>query len=84
MGKTLYLNFEEVNDLQTRIMVFVSWWVKTEKTPIPQKKIVEEMTRQGVIECTTINALNSLLKKGYIRRAHTISSKRTYVQCRFI
>lgn len=81
-NKTVYLNFGEVNELQTNIMKFVDVWAHENKTPIPLKLIIETMHKAGVIPATTIKALNSLLRKGYIRRAVTISNKTYFVQLR--
>lgn len=63
-------------------MQFVDWWVHNQKTPIPLKAIIEEMKRQEVKSFTAVNAINSLLRKGYIRRAYTISNKTYFVQLR--
>ena len=82
--KSMYVNIDEINDLQTEIMVFISKWVRENKVPIPQKKIIEEMKVNGVKEFTTVWSINALLKKGYIRRAYTISNKTSYVQLRTV
>ena len=82
MPKDDYTNLYEVNELQTKIMEFIDKWVHEEKTPVPQKEIIIEMKRQGVKDFTAVNAINSLLKKGYIRRAVVISNKSYYVQLR--
>lgn len=82
MGKTVYVSISDINNLQSDIMKFVDTWVHEKKTPIPLKEIVLNMTDNGVKNFTTIKALNSLLKKGYIRRAVTISNKSSFVQLR--
>ena len=82
MTKTTYDSLSEVNELQTNIMKFVDVWVHTKKTPIPLKEIIAEMMRQGTKNFTTVKAINALLKKGYIRRAVTISNKTYFVQLR--
>lgn len=51
-------------------MIFVKDWANTQKTPVPQKEIIKIMTQQGVKSFTALNAINALLKKGYIRRAY--------------
>jgi len=79
---TVYVNLSDINKLQTDIMDYIDWWVRSEKSPVPQKKIVEKMTTNGIKDFTTVNALNSLLKKGYIRRAYIISNSTYYVQLR--
>jgi hypothetical protein len=79
---TKYIDFYEVNELQTKIMEFIDKWTHTEKTPISQHKIIEQMKITGIKDFTTLNAINSLLRKGYIRRAVMISNKSYYVQLR--
>lgn len=84
MGKTIYVSLSEVNEPQIKIMRFVTYWVHEKKTPIPLKEIVENMKQQGVERPTTIYSIKILLKKGYIRRAFTISNKSSYVQLKTI
>lgn len=82
--KTLYTNLYDITEIQQTIVKFISYWVSTEKTPIPQKEIIEEMKRRGRKVSTVVNALNGLLKLGYIRRGEIISNKTFYVQLRKI
>lgn len=63
-------------------MIIIDKWARENKTPIGQKEIITNMEKQGVKSYTTINAINSLLKKGYIRRAIITSNKSFYVQLR--
>lgn len=84
MPKTEYTNLYDITDLQQKIVRFITYWVMTEKTPIPQKEIIDEMKRKGRNSSTVVNALNGLLKLGYIRRAVIISNKTFYVQLRKI
>lgn len=63
-------------------MLFVDRWVREKKTPVPHREIIGEMKKQKVHDFTTVNAINALLRKGYIRRACTISNKTFYVQLR--
>ena len=79
---TVYISVVEINKLQTDIMKYVDVWVHTEKGPIPQRQIILKMKSDGVLECTTVNALNALLRKGYLRRAYTISNRTFYVALR--
>lgn len=67
MDNTIYV-FDEINELQTNIMVFVDNWVRTKKTPVPHKEILNTMKLQGTKEPTTWNAISVLLRKGYLRR----------------
>lgn len=82
MTKAIYISIDDVNELQTNIMLYVDWWVHIKKTPIPQREIIIEMKNKGVKDFTCVNALNSLLKKGYIRKSYAISARTTYVQLR--
>ena len=85
MPDAIYIDYFEtdtVNKLQTDIMKFVDDWARNQKTPIPQKEIISKMRSDGVKDCTTVNALNSLLKKRFIRRAYMITNKTFYVQLR--
>lgn len=82
MMSTYYANFSEINKLQTDIMKFVGIWVREKKTPVPRKEIIKNLQENGVNMPTTRSALYSLLRKGYIREAVTISNKTTYVQLR--
>lgn len=76
------INLKPINKLQQDIMKFVDHWARTEKTPIPYSEIMKYMKAKGVKSYTIINALNVLLKKGYIRRAVIISNRTFYVQLR--
>lgn len=82
MTQTVYKDFSEVNKLQTDIMVFIDNWVREKKTPVPQKEIIISLVKVGNKDFTVSNALHSLLRKGYIRKAYVISNKTFYVQLR--
>lgn len=82
MSKAVYINLKDISLLQQNVMAYVTWWVKTEKTPVPRKEIITEMTKQGVKSFTTILALNVLERKGYIRKSVIASNKTLYVQLR--
>ncbi len=79
---TVYRDFFEINKLQTDVMVFIQEWVHCQKTPVPQKEIVDRMKESGIKEPATVYALNTLISKGYLRRAFVISNKTYYVQLR--
>jgi len=81
---TVYTGLSELDKLQTKIMRYVDWWVHEKKTKIPRKAIIDNMTKQGIKEQTTIKAIQVLLRKGYIRRAIVISNKSYFVQLRSI
>jgi Fe2+ or Zn2+ uptake regulation protein len=80
--KTAYTNLYEITELQQTIVKYITYWVTTEKTPIPRKEIIAEMKRRGKKSSTVVNALNGLLRLGYIRRAVITSNKTFYVQLR--
>jgi Fe2+ or Zn2+ uptake regulation protein len=82
MPDTKWLDLYEINELQTNIMHFVDRWVKKEKTPVPHSEIIKTMKGEGVKDFTTYNALQSLMKKGYLRKAIITSNKTFYVQLR--
>lgn len=84
MTKTKYIGFSEVNELQTVIIKFVIIWIREKKIPIPLKVIILEMENKGVKKSTIEKSIKILIKKGYIRRAYTISNKTTYVLLRTI
>ncbi len=69
------LNLKDINNLQQEIMVFVNEWVHIEKTVVPRKEIISKMQIQGHKDCTVINALNCLLRKGYLRRCSLVANK---------
>ena len=76
------VNIEGVSILQQNVMAFIQHWVKERKIPTPHKDILVEMKKKGVKGYTATHALNALIKKGYIRRAYTMSNKTSYVQIR--
>ena len=61
-------------------MQFVGEWVKSEKTPVPRTEIISEMGDKGTKSYTVVSAINSLVKKRYIRRITGHSNKTYYVQ----
>lgn len=68
----------DLNKLQTRIMIFVKWWCNEKKTVVPQKSIIIAMQSEGVKSYTALNAINSLITKGFIRKAYTEHANRTF------
>lgn len=82
--ETAYTNLYEITELQQRIIRYIDYWVHTEKTPIPRKEVISQMEQRNQKSFTVINALNSLLKLGYIRRTVETSNKTYYVQLRRI
>lgn len=86
MSKTKYSPFEEINELQKTIMLFIEKWVREENTPVPRKEIMKAFTgskKDHKNPAITIEgAINALLRKGYIRRAYSGTNKTYYVQLR--
>ena len=80
MSDIKYIDFYEVTGLQIKIMKFVDVWATEKKVPIPQKEINKAMKLEGIKDYTTANALNSLMKKGYLRHAIITSNQTFYVQ----
>lgn len=77
------INLKDTNKLQYEIMIFVDIWVHEFKTPVPHRQIIVKMKDQGHKDFTTVNAIASLLRKSYLRKAVTMSNKnRSYVQLR--
>lgn len=80
-----YTNLYEINPLQQVIIKYIHYWVVTEKIPVPQKEIIEEMKRKGKNKSTVVHNLDGLLRLGYIRRAMVKPSNSTsYVLLRTI
>ena len=72
-----------INDLQTRIMSLVDYWVRSNKTPVPHKEIMQRLTNDDhIAETTAKAAIKVLISKGYIRKAVCVSNKTYYVQLR--
>jgi len=90
--KTVYTNLYAITELQQKIVRFIDYWAHTEKEPIPQKRIIDEMKTKNEKQDAVMYSLNGLLKLGYIRRAITTGSgedgkganKTKYVQLRRI
>lgn len=68
------------NKLQINIMRFVDSWVRKEKTPVPRTEIISNMEEEGVKSYTAVSAINSLIRKRFIRRSVGRSNKTYYVQ----
>lgn len=68
----------EINDIQYKIMLYVKLWVNTQKTPVAQSDIIKKMQHMRIKDYTVVSALDTLLRKGYIRKAYSENRKRTY------
>ena len=77
-------NVDEINKLQTDIMLFISLWVRTYKTKVPQKEIISAMKEKGIKDCTTMHGLTKLLRIGYIRKSAVPSRYTEYIQLRTV
>lgn len=77
-----YVGFGELTVLQHRIMLFVAWWAREKKHPIPQKIIIDRFRSNGANESTIAHSINELVRKKYIRHAIITSNKKFYVQIR--
>lgn len=78
------IGLSDINELQSRIVLVIDGWVRTNKTPVPKKYLIKEMKNNGVKEVTTKAAINVLLRRGYIRKAVTLTTQVSYVQLRTI
>lgn len=77
-------SFTDINELQEQIMQVVSQWVRMEKTPIAHGYLVDHLVESGVKKSTAVNAIGSLIRKGYIRRSASISNRTFYTQLRSV
>ena len=78
----VYIGLDSLTISQELVMEIVEDWVHKEKTPVPHAEILIRMKKKGESEGTIKEAINSLLKKSYLRRAVIISNKSYYVQLR--
>lgn len=75
----------DINVLQTKVMLFIKWWVDTKKTIVPQAQIIKAMKLQNMKSYTCLYTIKALIQKEYIRKAVTQHDGRTYyVQIRNI
>jgi len=84
MSKGFYINIDEstpaVAELIEDTMFLIDTWVKTVKTPIPKKKIRDEMRGKGKTDLQINYVINLLIKRGFIREAISVSNIIKYVQ----
>lgn len=70
-----------INELQRQIISFICEYVRENKTPIAQREIVSKLSTN--YPDTTIKAsVRVLVRKGYLRKAVTISNSASYVLLR--
>jgi hypothetical protein len=83
---TTYISLLVISELQSKIMLFVDYWVKDKKTPTPREEIIKAMEKKGWTSFAVKNALFGLLNDGYLRKAimdaDTPLNKTFYVQLR--
>ena len=73
----------DVNEIQKLVLVVIAKWVQTEKVPITQRLIVETISQERAIPCSTVKAaVRRLVVKGYLRKAISINNRASYVQLR--
>jgi hypothetical protein len=65
----VYTSICPLTSLQQKIVRYIDYWVHTEKTPISQKRIIQEMESTSENKKTVIHALKGLLELRYIRKA---------------
>lgn len=65
-------------------MVLIGEWTSDNVDPILRAYIIEKMVDDGFKDFTVINSINSLLKKGFIRKSSIRSNKTSYVQLRSV
>lgn len=65
--------------IQYKIMAFIKKWCKKHPDkPIPQSEIISQMKYLGIKSYSTVNAINSLIQKGYIRKSVNSYNHRTF------
>lgn len=74
------INLTGLSKTQQLIMEVVEAWANQEKTPIARQHIFVKMKGSGVTDPTIKDAVNGLIKKGFIRKAIITSNKTYYVQ----
>ena len=72
----------EIGDLERNIMFYINDWVHKIKTPVPHTKIISSLENRETKNYMVVFALQNLIRKGYIRRSVTMSTKTFYVQLR--
>jgi len=74
----------EIDGLQYAVMCFVKKWANKEKTPVPKKILIKHMALKKVKDYQVLQAVDTLLKKGYLRKAYSYTERTIYVMCRSI
>lgn len=67
--------------LQFSILQFIARWGKINNTPIPQRVIIMELSKQRPRR-TVQESIRTLVKKGYLRKA--VCTTASYVQIRTV
>lgn len=76
--------FGDLVGMQIDVMIFIKAWTRNHDVPIPQKNIFVHFTKQKVSPDTVSYAISSLLDKGYIRKAVSMTKAISYVMIRNI
>lgn len=66
--------------VQKQVMQYIDAWSRENDNPVGHSSIIKSMKEKKINKMTTADAIRSLLRKGYIRRAVSISNKTFYVQ----
>lgn len=70
---------DNLTNIQFNIMLIIKRWCKKHPdNPIPQSEIISQMKLLGVKSYSTLNAINSLIEKGYIRKSVNSYNHRTF------
>ena len=71
-----------LSDIQVDIIKFIMLWAKTQKTPIPVKKIVNYMADNNISESRATHAIRTLNKRKFIRKSVDRRTKNCYILLR--
>ena len=71
-----------ISELQMDIMRFIDVWTHTKKTPVPKKEIVDELGTKGIKVYVVTNALETLIRKGFLRKSIIRPRQLVFIQIR--
>lgn len=64
-----------MSEFQERIMRYIDSWVRSQKQPISRQQVFQIMLGEGMDDDTITRALESLVRKGYIRKGKLFNQK---------
>lgn len=73
-----------ISEAQRQALAFVTSWASEQKTPCPKKELFKYLINADVSESTSRKAIESLVKKGYIRRAITPTKQSYFVLLKWL